>query len=99
MSYAPNTDFLALLRGTPGGERTLSLPGLDFMVAAFARAGFINLSVGQTAPVANQTTTAWFKPAIPSWAAEGVLYLWNAGAAVYQPATPSLWKALIGAAP
>jgi len=99
MSYAPNTDFMALVRNTAGGERVLSMPGLDFTVAALARAGFINLSVGQTAPIADQATTAWFKPAVPSWAAEGVLYLWNVGLATYQPATPSLWKALIAAAP
>lgn len=99
MSYAPSTDFLGLLRNTPGGERSERMPGLDYVVVALARAGLINLSVGQVAPVANQATTAWFKPATQSWAAEGVLYLWNAGLAIYQPATPSLWKALIGAAP
>ena len=97
MSYAPNTDFMALVRNTSGGERVLSMPGLDFMVAAFARAGLISLSVGQTAPTSNQATTAWFQPAVPSWAGEGVLYLWNVGLATYQPATPSLWKAYIGA--
>lgn len=97
MSYTANTDFLALLRNASGGERVLSMPGLDYVVASFARAGLITLSVGQTAPVINQATTAWFKPALPSWAAEGVLYLWNAGAAAYQPATPALWKTYIGA--
>ena len=93
MSYNPVTDFLALLRNTGGGVRTEQMPGLDWVVAALARAGFITLAVQATAPLINQSTTAWFKPASPSWSAEGALYLWNAGAAAYQLATPALWQA------
>ena len=95
MSYTPATDFLALLRSTGSGVRTEQMPGLDYVVAAMARAGFINLSVSATAPSINQASTAWFKPAVPSWTAEGILYLWNVGAAAYQPATPALWAAFL----
>jgi hypothetical protein len=93
--YNPSTDFLSLLRNTGSGKSVLNMPGLDWTVAALARAGLINLSVGQTAPMVNQPTTAWFKPSQPSWVAEGVLYLWNASAAQYQVATPSLWQAAL----
>lgn len=92
MAYAPNTDFLALLRQTSGGVRSESVPGLDYITAALARAGMINLSVGQTAPSSNQSTTAWFKPALPSWSAEGKLYLWNPLTSQYEQATPTLWQ-------
>jgi hypothetical protein len=92
MSYSPATDFLALLRNVGGLERSGSIPGLDWFVEALARAGFITLSVGQSAPIANQASTAWFQPAVPSWSAEGQLFLWNATLAVYQPATPALWQ-------
>jgi hypothetical protein len=93
MSYTPATDFLALLRNTGGGVRTEQMPGLDYVVSAMARMGFINLVVSATAPVANQASTVWFQPAVPSWTAEGILYLWNAGVAAYQVATPALWQA------
>lgn len=93
MGYNPTTDFLALLRNTGGGVRTEQMPGLDFVVSAMARMGFITLSVSATAPVINQATTVWFQPAVPSWTGEGILYLWNAGAAAYQIATPALWQA------
>lgn len=96
MSYTPSTDFLALLRQTSGGVRVESTPGLDFVVAAMARAGFFTLSTGQTAPTSNQTSTAWFKPASPSWSAEGALYLWNAATSQYEPATMALWLAFLG---
>lgn len=92
MGYSPTTDFLALLRLTPGGVRTEKVPGLDYVAAALARAGMINLSVGQTAPTSNQATTAWFKPALPSWSAEGKLYLWNPLTVQYEQATPTLWQ-------
>lgn len=94
MSYASTTDFLALLRQTSGGMRSERMPGLDYVIAALMRAGLLNLSVGQTAPTTSQTTTAWFKPAIPSWFAEGALFLWNVATAEYEPATPPLWAAL-----
>lgn len=94
MSFTPTTDFIALLRQTSGGVRTERMPGLDYVVAALARAGVITLSVGQTAPTVNQAVTAWFKPAIPSWFSEGALFLWNSVTAVYEPATPVLWASL-----
>lgn len=97
MSYAPTTDFLALLRQTSGGVRTERMPGLDYVVAALARTGMIALAVGQTAPIVNQSTTAWFKSAIPSWSAEGALYLWNATTIQYELATPALWSSFFTA--
>lgn len=93
MSYAPTTDFLALLRQTSGGVRTERMPGLDYVVDAMARAGLIVLSISQTQPTSNQSTTAWFRPAIPSWNAEGALFLWNIVTAQYEPASPALWSA------
>lgn len=95
MSYSATTDFLALLRQTSGGVRTERMPGLDYVVLALARAGIITLSVSQTAPATNQSTTAWFKPAVPSWNAEGALYLWNVVTAQYELATPALWSAFL----
>lgn len=92
MSYNPVTDFLALLRSTSGGVRTERMPGLDYVISALARAGLITVSVGQTAPIANQATTVWFQPAVPSWNAEGVVWLWNSTLAIYQVATPTLWS-------
>jgi hypothetical protein len=95
MSYTPTTDFLALLRQTSGGVRVESLPGLDFVIAALSRSGLFSVSIGQTAPTSNQISTAWFKPAQPSWSAEGALYLWNAATAQYEPATMALWLAFL----
>lgn len=92
MAYTPNTDFLALLRQTSGGVRSENVPGLDYVTAVLARAGMINLSVGQSPPTSSQSTTAWFKPAQPSWSAEGQLYLWNSITAEYELATPALWQ-------
>lgn len=94
MSYTPAIDFLALLRQTSSGVRFDRMPGLDFTVAALARAGLLNLSIGQTAPAVNQATTAWFKPSSPSWVAEGALYLWNDVTAEYEFATPALWASI-----
>lgn len=93
MAYSPTTDFLALLRQTSGGVRTERMPGLDYIVAALARTGMITLSIGQTAPAASQAAVAWFKPAVPSWAAEGTMFLWNPATTAYEPATPALWAA------
>lgn len=95
MAYSPTTDFLALLRLTSAGAITERMPGLDWAVAALARAGLIALSVGQTPPTSNQATTAWFQPAQPSWTAEGTLFLWNAVTGTYQVATPALWAKLL----
>lgn len=95
MAYTPTTDFLALLRQTSGGVRVESLPGVDFVVAALARAGLFTVSTGQTAPTSNQASTAWFKPASPSWSAEGALFLWNAATSQYEAATMALWLAFL----
>jgi hypothetical protein len=97
MSYAPTIDFLALLRTTAAGVTNARVPGLDYVVAALVRAGMFQLSVSQTAPIVNQSTTAWLKPALPSWTAEGVLFLWNVRTLKYEIATPALWTALLGA--
>lgn len=98
MAYSPATDFIALLRQTDGGVRTERMPGLDYIAAAMARAGMFELSVGQIAPTANQAITAWLKPALSSWTAEGVLFLWNAATVEYEVANPLLWSALFLAA-
>jgi hypothetical protein len=95
MSYAPQTDFIALLRLTSGGVRAERMPGLDYIVSAMARAGLFTLSVGQSAPTANQKTTVWFRPAVPSWSAEGAVFLYDTSVASYVPATPALWSALL----
>ena len=95
MSYNPATDFIGLLRLVGSAVRSERMPGLDYVVAALARAGLFTLSVGQTAPTSNQASTFWFQPAIPSWTAEGVLYIWNPVAGLYQPATPALWQAFL----
>lgn len=95
MSYSPTTDFLSLLRQTSGGVRTERTPGLDYVVAALSRAGLFALSVGQTAPTTNQPTTAWLRPSVPSWVAEGSVFLWNPVTLEYEAATPSLWDALL----
>lgn len=97
MSYDPASDFLGLLRLTAGGVRSERMPGLDYVVSALARAGLFTLSVGQTAPTVNQATTVWFQPAIPSWLAEGVLYIWNPVTQRYEVATPALWQTIFAA--
>lgn len=95
MAYNPTRDFLALIRTVSGSVSLAEVPGLDYVVAAMARAGLFTLSVGQTAPLSNQQSTVWIKPALPSWTAEGAVYLWNAVAAEYELATPVLWNALL----
>jgi hypothetical protein len=95
MSYNSATDFIGLLRLVGSGVRSERMPGLDYVVAALARAGMFALSVGQTAPTANQPSTFWFQPAILSWSAEGTLYIWNPVAGAYQVATPALWQAFL----
>lgn len=93
MSYSPTVDLLALLRQTSRGTRTVRMPGLDYVIAAMARAGLFTLYIGQTAPVVNQSTTVWFLPAPSSWVAEGAVFLWNAATGQYEPATLALWSA------
>lgn len=97
MSFNPTTDFMALFRMTSGGVRNERMPGLDYAIAALQRAGLITVSVGQTAPTANQASTVWFQPAIPSSSAEGVVFLFNQSVGAYQTATPTLWSQLITA--
>lgn len=95
MSYNPTTDFLGLLRLVGSSVRSERMPGLDYVVAVLNRMGVFALSVGQTAPTANQATTFWLKPAIPSWSAEGTLYIWNPATVEYEPAAPALWQAFL----
>jgi len=95
MAYNPTTDFLALVRQTSGGARIADIPGLDYVVAALARAGLFTLYVGQTAPTVNQQTTVWLLPATPSWTSEGTVLLWNPATLAYAPATPALWVELL----
>lgn len=96
MSYTPSTDFLALLRQTPGGVRSVSIPGVDYIVAALARTGLFVLYVGSTAPTTNQANTVWIQPALYPWASEGTVFLWNSATTEYELATPALWKVLLG---
>ncbi len=98
MSYVPATDFLALTRQTKGGVRVLRMPGLDYVMEALARIGLFQVWVAQTAPPTALNTTVWLKPAFPnSWAAEGVIYLYDAASASFLPATPALWSAFLSA--
>lgn len=98
MSYTPATDLLALLRQTAGGMRAVRMPGLDYVVAALARAGLFVLYVGQTAPTVNQAGTVWLLPAPQSWASEGTVFLWNSGTSEYELATPLLWSTFLAPA-
>lgn len=95
MSYAPQTDFLALARLTASGVELGRMPGLDYVIAALSRAGFIALWTGATAPTTNTANTVWLKPASPSWSAEGAVYLYDASIEDFAPATPALWAALL----
>lgn len=97
MVFNPATDFLALWRNIAGQVSKVEMPGLDYVLAALARAGVINLTVAAAAPVANQATTAWFKTAVPSNSAEGQFFLWDKVATVYVPATPALFLQLLEA--
>jgi hypothetical protein len=90
MSYNPATDFVALWRNIAGVVSKVEMPGLDYVIAAMARAGLFVLSVSATAPVANQATTAWLQAAVPSNSAEGVLRLWDKVTTSYLPATAGL---------
>ncbi len=96
MSYASTTDLLALFRQTtPRGVRSVRMPGLDYLIAALARAGLFLIWVGETPPTIDQESTLWLQPAFPnSWAAEGTVWLWDAATSEYQMATPELWAAL-----
>lgn len=95
MAYNSVTDFLALLRTTSGGQRMARVPGLDYIIAAMARAGMFVLSTAATAPTTNQAGTVWLQP-FPqgSYLAESSVFLWNAIESAFEPATPQLWAAL-----
>jgi hypothetical protein len=96
MSYVPSTDFVGLWRAQiSGGVKKGEMPGLDFVVAALARSGIINIVISGTAPTSNQSTTAWFRPASPSAMAEGFMYLWDGSA--YVLATPALFSNAVAA--
>jgi hypothetical protein len=95
MSYSPLTDFIALLRQEGAAVELARMPGLDYVLAAMERAGMIRLWTGQEAPTSNQAATVWLLPSLPSWAAEGVVFLYNSSVGQYQPATPALWSALL----
>lgn len=97
MTYSPATDFNALWRNTGGALQALQVPGLDYVIEALARAGVINVTVSATAPVANQSTTAWLQAAVPSYSAEGVFQLWNKVTTAYAPATPTLFQQFLEA--
>lgn len=96
MAYNPVTDFLALLRQTSNGSRVARVPGLDYVLAAMARAGMFFLATGTVEPTTNQPATVWLKP-FPqgSYLAESTVFLWNAIEAAFEPATPQLWAALL----
>jgi hypothetical protein len=96
MSYQPTTDFVGLWRAQTTGAVKGEMPGLDFMLAALQRAGVLNVSFSGAAPTSNQATTAWYKPATPSYSGEGTLYLWNGAA--YVAATPALFGNHLGVA-
>jgi hypothetical protein len=89
MAYSPNTDFVGLWRANAGGVNKGEMPGLDFVVAALNRAGILRVVTAGAPPTVNQSTTAWFQPANPTFSAEGILYLWNGTS--YVPATPELF--------
>lgn len=97
MVYNPATDFLAVWRNIAGQVSKVEMPGLDYVVAALARAGVFVLSVGAAAPVANQATTAWLKAAVPSNTAEGALFLWDKVTTTYLPASGALFLQLLEA--
>lgn len=98
MSYAPTIDFVAILRRVASGVELARMPGLDFAIAAMARANLFRLWVGQDAPLSSQASTVWLRPALPSWTAEGIVFLWSAETEAYELATPALWARLLLAA-
>lgn len=95
MSYNPLTDFLGLLRQSGNSVSMERMPGLDYVLSALSRANLFQLSIGQTAPTSNQQSTAWLRPSLPSWVAEGTLFLWDAATSAYELATPALWSKLL----
>lgn len=97
MVYNPAADFVGLWRNNAGQVSKSEMPGLDFLVAALARAGVINLVVAAAPPVVSQSVTAWLRTAVPSYSAEGALFLWDAVSAAYVAATPALFLSMLQA--
>jgi hypothetical protein len=95
MAYDFSTDFVGLWRAVTGGAQKGEIPALDLIISALSRSGLINVSISETQPVVNQSTTMWFAPASPSYSAEGVLKLWNGSA--YVTATPALFNDYLAA--
>jgi hypothetical protein len=91
MVYNPATDFVGLWRLSGGNVAKAEMPGLDFVIEALARAGVITVVVSATAPVVNQSITAWLRAATPSWTGEGSFFLWDKVTTAYLPATPGLF--------
>ena len=98
MTYDPATDFFGLWRNNAGQVSKMEMPGLDVVVDALARAGVVTLSVSATAPVVSQPVTAWLQAAVPSFSAEGALFLWDKVTTAYLPATPALFLDMLEAA-
>jgi len=75
------------------------MPALDHAIATMARVGMFDLHIGAEPPLRpvlspRPHADVWLKPAVPSWSAEGTLYLWDEGAGAYSEASPTLWRAL-----
>jgi hypothetical protein len=97
MPYNPSSDFVGLWRAISGGVEKAEMPGMDFVIQALHRAGLLRVVNSQTAPIVNQSTTAWFKPLPSSFSGEGSLFLWDASLNMYVPATPELYHATLTA--
>jgi hypothetical protein len=91
MTYQPGTDYVGLYRAITGGAKKGEMPGLDFVVAALQRSGLLTVSISGSQPTTNQSKTAWFRPANPSYSSEGILYLWDATSTATVSATPKLF--------
>lgn len=90
MAFDPVTDRAGLYRNNGATVTKMAMPALDFVVSALARAGLVTLSVSATPPVVNQDVTAWLQAAVPSYSAEGEMFLWDPDTSAYVAATPAL---------
>lgn len=97
MAFNPVTDRLGIWRATGPNVVKAELPALDLVISTLARAGVFALSVSATAPVANQSTTAWLQPVVPSWNGEGAFFLWDKVTTSYLPANAALFLQLLEA--
>jgi hypothetical protein len=95
MPYNPSSDFVGLWHTVTGGVEKAQMPGLDFVIQALGRAGIMRVVTSATAPIVNQSTTAWFRPNSPSFAGEGLLFLWDTALDMYVPATPELFHKMV----